>query len=174
MKKMFAVLLAALSFSCVDVTLDEPNVCNTTQLGTVYATPANVQMPPQSFSAIVDLSGTFKSLNSMFDQVQITITQLTVSNNTDLAWLKQIDVTIDGGTSDTPTAPLATYKSDGTDPGDTLPIRLEMDSDTLFRYLQNPVTLNFTVNGSPSQSDASFSQTVCMDIKGTLKKSVPQ
>lgn len=172
MKKILVGLIAALVLvGCVDVSFDSSSVCNTTDLGQVPANPVNLPLPPQTFSTTVNVSDMVSQMTSTFDTVQLIVTQMTLSSDKDLSWLQEIDVTIDGGTSETPNAPLAYYQANG-NASDTISFQLEMKPDVLLFYLQNPVTLHFTVTGNPTNSSTSLSETVCVDFKAGLKKSL--
>lgn len=172
MKKILLALIAAIILGgCVDVTLDSSSVCNTTNVGEVMPTPLNVPLPPQTFTSSLDVSGVVNQTTSVFDTVQLIVTQLTLDSTADLSWLKRVDVSIDGGTPSTSEAPLASYQSNG-GANSSVAFQMQMDSDTLLVYLANPVTLTFTVTGNPTSTAAGLSNTVCVDIKGNIKKSL--
>jgi hypothetical protein len=172
--KTLSVLLAMsiAMVGCVDVTMDEPSVCNSTELGTIPAAPVNIPLPPQTLSTSVDLSGAISQLNSIFSSTNISVQELSLSGTQDLSFLKEVDVMVDGGTANTPNVVLASYKSDGSDPGDTITLQVKMDSDTIFKYFQNPVALSFTVSGEAPTKSVTMSSNICMDAQATIQKSL--
>lgn len=167
-------LATAASLSgCATATIDEPAACDTVMLGSVPASPvAGVPLPPQTFTSNFDFSGTIKKIGDVADNLTTNVSQLTMNNNGDLQWVSRVDVTVSGGTPDTPEAPFATYVSNGGDPGPVVTVQVQMDSATILKYLSNPVTLKFTVNGTAPTQAVNFTNTMCVDVSGQVSKSL--
>ena len=173
--KFVIVLGIAAICACVTATVDAPNVCDTTSIGTIPAAPAvlaGVSVPPVSFSRPSDLSGTIKKISDVADGVNVSVTQLFLNGDSDLQWISQVDVSVNGGTPDTPDAPLASYKSSGVDPGNSINLTVQMDTNTAYRYLSNPVTLTFTVAGQVPDQAVVLTNTMCVEATGNFSKSL--
>lgn len=169
MKKFALVGLfaAVCTVACADVTVKVPNICETSQVGTLYPSYEKTSI----LTADIDISQEMIQIKSSFDQVYLQLTKLNVTADQNLTWLEDLEITIDGGTASTPKTTLATYHKDPYhDPGSVLPITLVMDANTLFEYLQQPVTLSFTITGSPYSQPANFTSAFCVDLTGEINK----
>jgi len=168
-----AIILALAGASligCATATIDEPAACDTVSLGTVPASPvAGVPLPPQTFTSNFDFSGTIKKIGDVADNLSANVSQLTMNNNGDLQWVSQVDVTVTGDSQDTPEAPFASYTSNG-DPGQQVTVNVKMDQGTILKYLEHPITLKFTVNGTAPTQTVNFTNTMCVDVSGSVSK----
>lgn len=172
MKKLLFILLSILMVACATATVDVP-VCADHEVGTVPASPiTGVTIPPISFQVPLDLSDSLKKVDDVSKEVSVVINQLLLTSDTDLQWITQVDVSITGDTIDTHTAPLATYKSDGSDPGKSLPLTVIMSGDLVINYLRIPSTLTFTVSGMAQTHPVTLSNTLCVQATGSVSKSL--
>ena len=163
---------AACLNGCATATIDEPDVCYTVSLGTVPASPvAGVPLPPQTFTTNFDFSDTLNKVGDIASNLSANVSQLTMSNNGDLQWVSEVDVTI--GASGMPSSPFATYTSNGSSPGQSVSMAVHMDQPTLLKYLtQGPITLSFTVKGTAPTQTVNFMNTMCVDVSGQVSKSL--
>lgn len=163
-------LAGATLVGCATATIDEPAACDTVTLGTVPASPvAGVTLPPQTFTSNFDFSDTVKKVSDIADSLTTNVSQLTMNNNGDLQWVSRVDVSIaaDGMTPQ----PFASYVSNG-DPGQVVSLNILMDSGTILNYLEKPITLTFTVNGTAPTQTVNFMNTMCVDVSGHVSKSL--
>lgn len=166
-------LAGASLVGCATATIDEPSVCDTVSLGSIPASPvAGVPLPPQTFTSKFDFSDTIGKIGDVADNLTTNVNQLTMNNNGDLQWVSEVDVTVTGDSPDTPEAPFAVYKSDGSDPGQVVLVQVQMDSANILKYLRHPVTLKFTVTGTSPTQDVNFTNTMCVEVSGEVSKSL--
>jgi hypothetical protein len=164
---LMGMLTATLcTFACADIKVEVPNICNTSQVGTIYPSYQKVT----TLQTTVDVSQEVDQIQKTFDQLYIKLTSLDVTADQDLSWLQDMKITIDGGTASAPNVTLATYQPGTGDPGMSLPIKLMMDANTLFEYLSQPITLTFTITGSPPSEPANFTSSFCVDLTGEINK----
>lgn len=174
--KTFIVIIVAMMLSCVSATVTAPDVCNSTTVGTVPASPvADLQgslpkdlLPPFP----LDLSDTLKKISDLSPDSSVTVTQLSLTGDSNLQWLTNVMVSIKGDTPDAPDVDFATYDSDGSDPGTSLPLTLKMDSVTAKRYLSQPATLTFALTGTAPTQEVVLSNTMCVEASGKFDKSL--
>jgi hypothetical protein len=191
---VFSAVLFA-SVGCISANITEPSACDSDDInfGTIpsevtqalalaqasgVALPSEaVTLPPQSVTE--DFSGALNDITDITPNVQASITQLLVSNNGNLNWVRGVNVQITGSdpTDTTPQAPLATYTSSSV-PGGELSVNVVMPGTTLLTYLESgPVTLTFTLNGvvtSKTVPSGQLSSTinVCISASASLSKSI--
>jgi hypothetical protein len=165
----FACLLSLAMTGCLSAQVAEPSVCNQFDLGTLPTTPVSIALPPTSFSVPVDFSGPISKLNSVADNLTTNVSQMTMSNNGDLNWLSQVDVTIQSGSL--PSAAFATYTATK-DPGPEVTLQIKMDSATILQYLSQPATLTFTVQGMTPTQPVNFTGNMCVAVSGSFHKSL--
>lgn len=166
-------LATAASLSgCATATINEPDVCYTVSLGTVPASPvAGLPLPPQTFSTNFDFSDPLNKVGDIANNLSANVSQLTMSNDGDLQWVSEVDVTVTG--QNLPTADFATYTSSGSDPGQSVSVAVKMDQPTLLKYLTaGPITLAFTVKGTAPTQTVNFMNTMCVDVSGQVSKSL--
>lgn len=157
---------------CVSANIHEDSVCDSTSLGSVPASPvAGVALPPTSFSVSHDFSQELSKVSDVADGLTATVYRLSMDGDSDLGWLTSVDVSVNGGTSDTPDAPLAHYVATG-DPGNSVNLQVDMDSQTMLRYLSHPVMLTFTLSGGAPTQTVNFQNTMCMSLDGNVNKSL--
>lgn len=166
---IIGVATAAYLSGCTSATVTEPSVCDQFDLGSLPASPVSVTLPPTSFSHQVDFSGPISKLQSVADSLTTNISQLTMSNNGDLNWLSEVDVSIQS--SGMPQAPLAVYMASG-DPGSEVTLQIKMDSATILQYLSQPATLTFTVSGMTPTQPVNFTNNMCVSVSGHFSKSL--
>lgn len=164
------LLLATLSMTgCVSATVSDPSVCDTFDLGSIPASPVSVSLPPTTFSHQVDFSGVVSKIGDVANNIKTNVSQLTMNNNGDLNWVSQVNVSIQSG--DMPQALFATYTANG-DPGAEVQLQIQMDSATIFQYLQQPATLSFTITGMTPTQPVDFTNTMCVAVSGSFSKSL--
>jgi hypothetical protein len=154
---------------CTTATVSEPSVCDEFDLGSLPASPVSVTLPPTTFSHQVDFSGPISKLQSVTNNLTTNVSQLTMSNNGDLNWLSEVDVTIQSGSM--PAAPFAVYMASG-DPGQEVSMQIKMDSATILQYLSQPATLTFTVQGMTPTQPVNFTNSMCVAVSGSFSKSL--
>jgi hypothetical protein len=196
MKTILLTLVSlVMAVGCANATVEEPSACDSDNInfGTIpsevtqalalaqasgVALPSEaVTLPPQSVTE--DFSGALNDITDITPNVQAAITQLLVSNNGNLNWVRGVNVQITGSdpTDTTPQAPLATYTSSSV-PGGELSVNVVMPGTTLLTYLESgPVTLTFTLNGvvtSKTVPSGQLSSTinVCISASASLSKSI--
>lgn len=156
---------------CVRLDLND-DVCDTQTLGTIPASPVSgVILQPTTFPPVsFDFSATINKIDSVSDQLIVNVSRMLITNNGDINWLKEVDVSI--ASANMPEAPFASYRSTGTDPGDKISVDVQMDSTTLLRYLSAPITLNFTMSGMAPTQSVKLMNTVCLSVDGKFNKSL--
>jgi hypothetical protein len=171
--KVSGILLAIAMCSCVSATVEESNVCYFTDVGTIPAAPvAGIIVPNVSFSKEVDLSDAIKGMSDVAEKVTVVVNSLMLDGDSDLSWVNHMDVSIAGNSADTPDAALAHYESNGTVPIMKLPITVQMDPLTAYRYLSHPVTLTFTIAGTTTTVPVNMSSTLCVGASAQFNKSL--
>lgn len=173
MKQFILFIFTLCVVGCIDMTVDVPNACVSNSLGTVPASPVlGVAVPPITFSATKDFSDIFSKANDVTNGVTATVTQLTIDSTGDLQWITEVDVSVQGSNPDLPSAPFAQYMANGSDPGNHLSMQVQMDSDTVLKYMSQPVTLTFTISGMASDHSDDLSNTTCLELTGSFSKSL--
>lgn len=166
------VLLPCLMIGCVSATVDEPSVCTTVSLGSIPASPfPGITLPPTSFSDSMDFSGAVSKLTDVASNLTANVSNLSMSNNGDLDWMSEVNVSI--ASSDMPSAAFASYTAPTNGkPGTTVDMKILMDSSTLLKYLEHPITLTFTVSGTAPTQSVTFMNTMCVAVSGKFSKSL--
>ena len=175
--KMISLMAASLLVSAcgISATVSDNSVCDSVSIDTtVPVSPLpGVVLPPLTFAVNYDFSSTLNKVGDVADQLQANVNQLSVSNNGDLDWVSELDVSVAGNTSDTPTVPLASYTKGSGTPGNTVDLSLLLDTATMLHYLQSgPITLTFTVSGTTPTQPVSLSNTFCVAVSGHFSKSL--
>lgn len=167
------IALALLVSACVSATVDEPNVCSSSDLGTVPGAPVSgVAVPPQQFSTSQDLSEVLGKIGDVADNASARLTQLSLSSDNDLSWVSQVDVNVKGDSDDLPDRFLGTYRAAGSAVGNNLALDIKMDDASVQKYLNHPVTLTFTVSGTTTTQTNKLSSTLCAGASGDFSKSL--
>lgn len=162
-------MAGATMVGCATATVSEPSVCDEFNLGSLPASPVSVTLPPTSFSHQVDFSGPISKIQSVANNLTTNVSQLTMSNNGDLNWLSEVDVSIQSGSL--PSAPFAVYMANG-DPGPEVAMQIKMDSPTILQYLSQPATLTFTLQGMSPTQPVTFTNSMCVAVSGSFSKSL--
>lgn len=170
MKKLIISLFAMALIGCATATVDVP-VCDDNDVGTIPASPiSGVSIPPVSFKVPLDLSKTIGKVDDVSNEISVAINQMLLNGDSSLQWITQVDVSIAGDVM--PDAPLASYKSDGTDPGKSLSMTVIMTPDVAINYLRTPATLTFTIAGMAQTHTVSLTNTLCVQATGSVRKSL--
>jgi hypothetical protein len=170
MKSILAIIMLS-CVGCVSATIEEPSICNTSHLGIIPAAPiANIQIQPVSFSIDVDFSSSLNKFSSVADQVNTTLNLLSLSSSSDLQWISNASISIK--TNNLQDVPLGSYHNNGNDPGKVINFQIEMDADTLVKYMQQPATLTFIVSGLTTDQENDMIDTMCISTVGKVNKSL--
>jgi hypothetical protein len=175
--KMISLIAASLLVGAcsVSATVSDPSICDSVEVvATIPVSPIpGVVLPPLTFTVNYDFSSTLNKVGDVADQLQANVNQLSISNNGDLDWVNELDVSVSGSTSDTPVVALASYSKGSGTPGNTVELTLKLDTATMLRYLQSgPITLTFTVSGTTPTQPVSLSNTFCVAVSGHFSKSL--
>ena len=167
------IISLALLMSCVSATVNEPDVCSTNDLGTVPGAPvAGVSVPALSFSTPSDISDVLGKIKDVSDSATITVNSLSLTGDSDLSWISGVDLSIKGDSPDLPEALFASYHSSGSPSGASLPLEVKMDTGTVEKYLNHPVTMTFTVSGVSTTQSVKLTNTMCVGVSGEFSKSL--
>lgn len=159
----------------ISATVEDSNICDSVMVNTVVPVSPipGVVLPPLTFTVNYDFSSTLNKVGDVADQLQANVNQLSISNNGDLNWVNELDVSVSGNTSDTPVVALASYTKGSGTPGSTVELELLLDTATMLRYLKSgPITLVFTVSGTTPTQSVSLSNTFCVAVSGHFSKSL--
>lgn len=175
MNKLLILPFLLAMTGCFSATVSDNSVCDSINLGTPpsfpVSVPANVPLPPQTFSSSMDFSSSISKLSDVANNLTVNVSNLNLSNNGDLTWISTLDVSISA--DGMPSVPFASYENvSGTDPGPEVSMKVLIDSGTLLSYLEHPITLTFTVNGTIPTQTVSFENTMCVAISGKFSKSL--
>jgi hypothetical protein len=175
--KLLLPLVALMAISCANVSVDEPSICDSKSLTSLPSVPVGVTVPsgistpPISFSQQLELSGTLSKINSVADDVSVTVNQLVLDNTTgSLAWVQYVEVDI--ATDGMPSQPVVKFSPPpGSMNGSSIDLPVLMDPSTLYSYLSaGPVTLTFTLSGSVPTQTPELTGTMC--VSASASKSV--
>lgn len=169
--KAFLLFLSACSLGGVITGYGaKPEVCKTIELYLTEPFPAPVilpgpikHIPTLYFSAKINFTGDIdRPLN------QLMLSKFIVESNINLREIGLVKVSMKGDTPTTPEIPFAEFKSKGDEPGNSIPIYVSVDSDTVIRYMRRPLRFTFAITRiSAVQPDLGFLTTkIC--IIGTL------
>jgi len=160
---------------CIDANVSDPSICDTFDLGTPpsfpVSVPIGVPLPTQTFTSNMDFSSSISKLSDVANNLTVNVSNLNLSNNGDLAFITTMDVSISA--VGMPSVPFASYtNTTGSNPGPEVSMKVLVDSSTLLSYLEHPVTLTFTVNGTIPTKTVSFENTMCVAVSGKFSKSL--
>lgn len=174
MKKILSTFLLLPLIACANVSVDEPSVCDSANLGTFPGSPIVVRNPPSvSYSTQENFSDTLHKISQVTDSYSVSVTELTLTSPSDLSWVRtlQVSMSANGGTS----VPFATYDSatSGAQQQGSLNLTIQMDAATLTTYLKSPVQLTFVVSGAQTPTaTTNLSANFCIAANGSVTKSL--
>lgn len=171
MKNLICFLFLFCLVGCVSATVSEDDACISSHLGDIPTSPVlGVATPPIQFTITKDFSDVFKKVDDVADQVSVVVNQMTIESTGDLQWINRVNVSVQSATM--PEAPLASYTSNGSDPGNQINFQVEMDSNTALQYFSQPVMLTFNLSGMAPDHDDDLSNMTCLGLSGHFSKSL--
>ena len=166
--------LFVLSNSCVDLTVEEPTLCATVNLGSEsipFGIATGTPIPPVSFTQEFDFSQDLSKISDVTDQISIDSDQITINNSSDLNWISHLDISI-AKQDHSQEKTFAHYVSIGNSSSKSIEIPIIMPASELINYVTSPFELTFTVQGTVPKVESNLNNTFCIGVSGQVNKSL--